>query len=114
MRLMTKYLLSFFVATVFLAACKKNEDHVFNQTPDERINQALQNYQSQLSGAQYGWKAVLYPKGGGAYFFYLKFNDANRVQMVSDFDSASAVNVKESSYRLKALQQPSLIFDTYS
>jgi len=111
---MTKYLLLFFVVAVFLSACKKNEDHVFDQTPDERINQALQNYQSQLSGAQSGWNAVLYPKGGGAYFFYLKFNDANRVQMVSDFDSASAVTVKESSYRLKALQQPSLIFDTYS
>lgn len=111
---MTKYLLNFLVAAVVFSACKKNEDHVFNQTPDERLNQALQNYQSQLSGAQFGWKAVLYPKGGGAYFFYMKFNDANRVQMVSDFDSASAVNVKESSYRLKALQQPSLIFDTYS
>lgn len=34
--------------------------------------------------------------------------------MVSDFDSGSAANLEESSYRLKALQQPSLIFDTYS
>lgn len=34
--------------------------------------------------------------------------------MVADFDAASASTLKESSYRLKALQQPSLIFDTYS
>jgi len=34
--------------------------------------------------------------------------------MLSDFDPLSAVTLKESSYRLKALQQPSLIFDTYS
>lgn len=99
---------------MIFSACKKNEDHVFTETPDERLNKALQNYQSQLSGSASGWNAVVYPKGGGAYFFYLKFNDANRVQMVSDFDSASAVTLKESSYRLKALQQPSLVFDTYS
>ena len=34
--------------------------------------------------------------------------------MFSDFDSTSAVTLQESSYRLKAEQQPTLIFDTYS
>jgi hypothetical protein len=34
--------------------------------------------------------------------------------MYSDFDSTTATVIRESSYRLKALQQPSLIFDTYS
>jgi hypothetical protein len=51
---------------------------------------------------------------GGVYSFYFKFNNENRVNMLSDFDSSSAVTMKESSFRLKALQQPSLIFDTYS
>jgi hypothetical protein len=111
---MKKIFFCSFIIAVLFSACKKDEDHVFDQSPDERLNQALANYQSQLSGAQFGWKAVIYPKGGGAYAFYFKFNDANRVQMVSDFDSASSVTLKESSYRLKALQQPSLIFDTYS
>jgi len=36
------------------------------------------------------------------YSFYFKFNNANRVVMLSDFDSLSAVTPKESSYRLKA------------
>ncbi|MES1223769.1 MAG: DUF4302 domain-containing protein, partial [Bacteroidota bacterium] len=111
---MRKIIFCFFIAAALFSACKKDESHVFNQTPDERLNEVLNKYQSELSGAGNGWNGVLYPKGGGAYFFYLKFNDANRVQMISDFDSASAVAVKESSYRLKALQQPSLIFDTYS
>lgn len=111
---MRKIIFYFFIAAALFSACKKDESHVFNQTPDERLNEVLNKYQSELSGAGNGWNGVLYPKGGGAYFFYLKFNDANRVQMISDFDSASAVAVKESSYRLKALQQPSLIFDTYS
>jgi hypothetical protein len=34
--------------------------------------------------------------------------------MFSDFDAATSVELKESSYRLKALQQPALLFDTYS
>jgi len=110
-----KRIILFLVATsLIIAGCKKDDDTVFDQSPDVRLNETLTKYQSELSGAQYGWKALLFPQGGGAYFFYIKFNDANRVQMISDFDSASALTVKESSYRLKALQQPSLIFDTYS
>jgi hypothetical protein len=34
--------------------------------------------------------------------------------MYSDFDLTTATTLGESSYRLKALQQPTLIFDTYS
>jgi len=111
---MKRIILFLVAASLIFAGCKKDDDTVFDQSPDVRLNDALTKYQSELSGAQYGWKALLFPQGGGAYFFYIKFNDANRVQMISDFDSASALTVKESSYRLKALQQPSLIFDTYS
>jgi hypothetical protein len=107
-----------FIYIIFLlaafASCKKDDSTAFEKTPDERINETLTNYQTMLSGAQYGWRGVVYPAAGGAYGFYFKFNDANRVVMYSDFDSASAVTARESSYRLKALQQPSLIFDTYS
>jgi hypothetical protein len=92
----------------------KSEDSVFEQTADERINASLEGYQKQLLDAQYGWKGVIYPGAGGVYSFYFKFNDQNRVVMYSDFDKESAVTAKESSYRLKALQNPSLIFDTYS
>lgn len=87
---------------------------MFSESADERLSKTLTAYQEQLSGAPNGWKLVIEPAGGGAYGFYVKFDNANRVQMVSDFDSASSVTLKESSYRLKALQQPSLIFDTYS
>lgn len=108
---------TFFCAIVLLAAlaaCKKDDSTAFDQSPDERINETLAKYQAQLAGAPYGWRAVVYPAAGGAYSFYFKFNDANRVMMYADFDSTSAVTPKESSYRLKALQQPSLLFDTYS
>jgi hypothetical protein len=107
-----------FIYFVFLlaafASCKKEDSNAFDKSPDERVNETLANYQALLSGAENGWRAVVYPTGGGAYSFYFKFNDTNRVMMYSDFDSASASTARESSYRLKSLQQPSLIFDTYS
>jgi len=105
-----------YLSLVFLTglwSCK-NEDSVFEQTADERVNASLETYQKQLLDAQYGWKGVIYPGGGGIYSFYFKFNDQNRVVMYSDFDKTSAVTARESSYRLKALQTPALLFDTYS
>ncbi|WP_025764888.1 DUF4302 domain-containing protein [Dyadobacter tibetensis] len=90
------------------------EESVFEQTADERVNAALADYQKQLSGAANGWKGIIYPGAGGVYSFYFKFNDQNRVQMYSDFNMETASVMKESSFRLKAMQSPSLIFDTYS
>jgi hypothetical protein len=97
-------------------ACKKETDPVFDKSPDARINDTLSHYQQVLTGAPFGWKALVYPAGvpGSVYGFYFRFTDANRVQMFSDFDAPSTNNAKESSWRLKALQQPCLLFDTYS
>ncbi|PVD53771.1 hypothetical protein DC498_04475 [Terrimonas sp.] len=111
---MRKLIIYIVLLVVTISSCRKEDDHLFSESPDERLSKKLSAYQEQLSGAQYGWRLIIEPAGGGAYGFYVKFNNDNRVQMVSDFDSASAVTLKESSYRLKALQQPSLIFDTYS
>lgn len=101
------------LALIF-SSCGKDEKRLFDESADERLHNKLSEYQSHLSGAVYGWKMVITPAAGGAYFFYLDFDDANRVKMVADIDSATAVDLKESSYRLKAMQQPSLIFDTYN
>jgi hypothetical protein len=111
---MKKFLIIFLSVVIVFSACRKEDAPIFDKSPDERLNEALTKYQTQLASAQYGWKGLIYPKAGGTYTFYFKFNNLNRVQMLSGFDSASAVTIKESSYRLKALQQPSLIFDTYS
>src|SRR5215210_359437 len=101
------------VISIF-SSCRKDDEAIFNKSADERLNEALAAYQTKLTGAGDGWKGFIYPKTGGVYTFYFKFNDANRVSMLSSFDSTSAVSLKESSYWLKGLQQPSLLFDTYS
>lgn len=111
---MKKIIAVFVLAISAFTACKKDDQPLFTKSPDERLNEALTAYQTKLTGAPNGWKGFVYPKTGGVYSFYFKFNDSNRVVMLSSFDSVSAVTPKESSYRLKALQQPSLLFDTYS
>lgn len=98
---------------LLITACGKDES-VFNETPDERISKALSEYQAALVSSPTGWKATLTPGSGGIFHFYFRFNNENRVFMFADFDTATSKHQKESSYRLKALQQPTLIFDTYS
>lgn len=93
--------------------CERKEDTVFEETADERLTKALTRYQTTLSEATDGWNAFVYPQGGSVYSFYLQFDEANRVKMYADINESTTVE-KESSYRLKAMQTPSLIFDTYS
>jgi len=111
-----KKALIYIIAAIGIMGCHKKEDSVFDKSIDERLNETLAADQKTLTGAPYGWRGFIYPAGlkGGVVTFYFKFNDSNRVEMFSDFDSASAVTPMTASYRLKALQQPSLIFDTYS
>lgn len=113
---MKKGVVFIFILATLVSSCKKEEKAAFEKSADERLTETLATYQAQLSSAQYGWKAILHTnKGTGSFHsFYFKFNNENRVTMLSDFDSLSAVTLKESSFRLKALQQPSLLFDTYS
>ncbi|SHM94812.1 DUF4302 domain-containing protein [Chitinophaga sp. CF418] len=99
-----------------LAACRKSDESVFSAGPDTRLNDTLKKYGDILVAAPHGWKGLVYPQGleNGVFSFFFQFNDSNRVKMYADFDSASSVTRMESSYRLKALQQPCLLFDTYS
>ncbi len=107
--------LYFLLIIVTIASCRKYDD-VFDESPDTRINETLAAYNDALTGAPYGWKALVYPSGlpNTAFGFYFKFDTTNRVDMFSDFDSLSSVTVRQSSFRLKSLQQPCLLFDTYS
>ena len=117
-----KYMLknsSLFLLAILMvvSGCQKKTDEIFDKSPDERLSEALAAYQRALVDAPNGWKFIIYPEGlkaqdieVGGFSFYMKFTDANRVTMVSDFDSTSAATLKESGYRLKAVQRPSIYF----
>ncbi|NII27893.1 DUF4302 domain-containing protein [Pseudoflavitalea sp. X16] len=111
---MKNNLLYLLFIVVGLSSCSKDDDPVFDKSPDERINETLDKYQAALLAAADGWKATIVPANGATYHYYFRFNDSNRVFMQADFDTTSASVTGQSSYRLKALQQPCLIFDTYS
>lgn len=110
---MRKILLFSLLIIFALSACEKEEQGP-EQKPDERINEILDSYKSQLVGSTFGWKAILYPEGGAGYNFLFQFTDNDRVQMYSDINATTAAEAMNSSYRLQALQRPALLFDTYS
>lgn len=103
-----------FLLAAFVSSCSKKNDRAFTETPEERVNKVLNQYQTQLESGVNGWKALLTNDAGASYSFFFKFDNKNRVVMYSDFKSDFAGTAKESSYRLKALQQVSLLFDTYT
>jgi hypothetical protein len=118
---MRKTLLFLISATLLVGAtaCTENDDkYILGATPDERIQALLDEYQSVLCSAPYGWFVTVgtQDKGeaGGAYRFWMKFAPDNRVKMLGDVDATTAGEVKESSYRLKQMQHPTLMFDTYT
>ncbi|MVZ62589.1 DUF4302 domain-containing protein [Sphingobacterium humi] len=96
-----------------LTACQTKNDFK-GLRPDVKLQEQLDAYSEQLSAAENGWIAYLFPKSGGGYTFKMKFNTENRVNMYADLNANTASTAMESSYRLKATQVPSLFFDTYT
>lgn len=93
-----------------LSSCKKESTEPIIGDVDERLSEALASYQDQLSGAEFGWKGYLLTDNKTPATFLFKFNDKNRTVMAADYKPTEV----ESSYRLKALQRPTLMFDSYS
>ena len=109
-----KKAINFLLLTVVLfSACRKETARVLDN-PDERLTAVLKAYQDTLVSAPYGWKGAIYPTLSGAYSFYLKFTNDNMVSMISDINATYGGVAQQSTFRLKALQQPTLIFDTYN
>jgi hypothetical protein len=109
----TKLLYIALVLLGFFTSCKKDADPIFEDS-DTRLAAELAADQAKLLTAENGWKATIYPSGGKGFFFYLKFTADGKVGMMADINSTTATTIKESTYRLKALQRPTLIFDTYN
>ena len=115
---MNRYL--FFFIIVLFIGCDKTEDNIFTQTPDERLKATADEYREALFSAPNGWFLAVDTKKDGAYRLWMSFEENERVGMLSDMDATfskageTSVVPCISSWRLKALLAPSLIFDTYS
>jgi hypothetical protein len=99
---------------VVFTACQQDEDEAIMGRPEERMAEILHNYKQQLVNSPYGWKGFVFPELGGGYGFLFEFNQEGRVTMMADINEDCALKPFESSFRMAAVQRPSLFFDTYS
>ncbi|GHE31403.1 DUF4302 domain-containing protein [Sphingobacterium griseoflavum] len=113
MKFRSTHIFIFLVVLFAFGACKKEDDPILAD-PDSRLSEYLANSLAFLTEAPYGYKASLETVEGKTFTLFMQFDSDGRVHMLSDFADASAATVGSSSYRLKALQRPSLIFDTYN
>ena len=102
------------VAIAAFFSCEQSYDPAFSESPDERVAQALDDYQHLLMEAPFGWKATVHTGVGVSYLYYFDFNENGKVTMLADFNETTASAPASGDWVLKALQQPTLSFDTYS
>ncbi|MCX2452374.1 DUF4302 domain-containing protein [Pedobacter sp. PLR] len=109
-------ILSILCLALALSSCKKGSEDLMidGKMPELRSQESLKTYSEALTSAKNGWAAYLFTEGGGGYGFYMDFNDQDRVKMLAEIDAGTATNLMESTYRLKAVMGPSLLFDTYN
>jgi Domain of unknown function (DUF4302) len=110
---MKRILLLGWLLLLFTACQQDDTDIAPEEKPDARLNKVLNDYKALLTGAEHGWKASLSTELGEVYSLMLKFAPDGRVTMASDINATTGTPL-ESSYRLKGMQQPTLLFDTYS
>jgi hypothetical protein len=112
------FLYLIFAAMAGMGSCTEKMPHVFDLSPDERAQEYLEQYSQTLCSAPCGWLVTVGTQdvgtAGGAYRFWMTFKPNNRVTMYADIDVTTAATPKESSYRLKQIQYPTLMFDTYT
>ena len=110
-----KRFLILFIAIWALISCRKTEvQELFDASPEARAGERLAELQNKLVSGVNGWKGVLTTSLGGGYSFYVKFNEDNTIQMLSDINSTTSGTMKASTYRTKWVMDASLIFDTYN
>ena len=105
-------LLAFLI--ILLSGCSGDYENIFDESADERVRKALEANRAALLSAENGWKANLVTGLGLEFVFYFDFHEDGSVTMISDFDTVTAGVPMNGTYVMKALQRPTLSFDTYS
>lgn len=108
------YMIGLF-ALLIVQACKKDQELIDGKRPEERVAEDLEKYRKELVSSPNGWVAYLSTTlVGGGYNFYMSFDEENRVIMRADYNSDIALESVQSTYRIKQVMAPSIIFDTYN
>lgn len=103
-----KRILYILVASLFLfSSCDKDEDSVFKDSPDTRLNKVLNEYKTTLTQNDGNW--VAYYMGSA---IFMKFNEDNTVEFQSTFNNGA--DDRSITYRVGASQVPELVFESHS
>jgi hypothetical protein len=116
MNTMKKYIAVFIIGLMALAGCEREVISGLDGSVDNRLNDLIDGYVKDLKDAEYGWMASVYTEEG-YYQFWMKFEDNNVVRMYTDnlkYENQYKTVEQSSTYTFKALQRPTLVFDTYS
>ncbi|WP_029905169.1 DUF4302 domain-containing protein [Prevotella sp. 10(H)] len=114
------YILLPVLSIFLLQSCLFKDDDVFDDSPANRMNKALEEYREILAGAPNGWLMEYYaetePNLIGGYTFICKFDKNGNVSLSTDSEikSIPVAETVTSTYDLNADQGPVLIFDTYN
>lgn len=113
---MKKIFIIGFFALLTMQACKKSDQELIDgKRPEERVAADLEKYRAELVNSPNGWVAYLNTTlVGGSYNFYMSFDKDNKVIMRADYNSDIALASIQSTYRVKQVMAPSIIFDTYT
>lgn len=114
MKKISIYLITALLALTYLGCQKKSYVADFDQSPQQRIGDTLNYVKQTLTGSTNGWVAVMPTYFGGGLGFYMTFDTAYNVSMVSDFADSYSTNMYKSQYRVKADMGADLVFDTYN
>ena len=103
-----KKILYLFVATLLLfTSCDNEQDPIFDDSPETRINNVLTKYKTTLTKDDGTWIAY-YSRSA----ILMKFNDDNTVEFESTYGDGS--DDKTISYRIGISQVPELVFENHS
>lgn len=109
------YLLLLILSPFIFQSCLKDQDDLFDESPAERMNQALSEYKSVLASSENGWILEYYPEVNqsyGGFVFVVEFSESE-VTAFTEIASDASTSVT-SLYQLISDDGPVLSFDTYN
>ncbi|RZT92307.1 uncharacterized protein DUF4302 [Ancylomarina subtilis] len=103
-----KKILYLFVAAISLfTSCDNEQDPIFDDSPETRINNVLTKYKTALTKDDGYW--IAYYSGSA---ILMKFNEDNTVEFESTYSDGS--EDRTISYRVSITQVPELVFESHS
>ncbi|MRT93246.1 DUF4302 domain-containing protein [Ancylomarina sp. 16SWW S1-10-2] len=98
-------------------ACDNEVDELFEQSSQERINDAKIEYKDILTSSENGWVIEVIPgaENKGAYSAYVTFNDDGKVYLSTDFSPYDyEAEIDSSLYEINYTQGMTIAFTTFS